>query len=102
MWNCTHFRHPTDEQLQFKADRQQMIVVAKKYIYTDIFFSNYYHLQSVRFELSIFFVIISVCVTFESQRNHSGTEFRVAVSRLGKKIQICLCVHVLFHVLLKT
>ena len=32
--------------------------------------------------LSIFFVIISVCVTFESG----------AVLRLGKKIQICVCV----------
>ena len=33
MWNCTHFRHPTDEQLQHS------------YI-----FSNYYNLQSVHFE----------------------------------------------------
>mgnify|MGYP000429939719 CR=1 FL=1 len=41
---------------------------------------------------SIFFVIISVCVTFESKHNYSGTEFRGAVSRLGKKIQICVCV----------
>ena len=42
--------------------------------------------------LSIFFVIISVCVTFESLRNYSGTEFRGAVSSLGKKIRICVCV----------
>jgi len=42
--------------------------------------------------LSIFFVIISVCVTFESWHNYSGTEFRGAVSRLRKKIQICVCV----------
>ena len=35
MWNCTHFRHPTDEQLG----------------HVDIFFSNYYNLQSVYFEL---------------------------------------------------
>ena len=34
MWNCTHFRHPTDEQLG----------------HVDIFFSNYYNLQSVYFE----------------------------------------------------
>ena len=34
LWNCTPFRHPTDEQLQHRV-----------YI-----FSNYYHLQSVRFE----------------------------------------------------
>ena len=34
MWNCTHFRHPTAEQL-----------------HTNIFVSNYYHLQSVCFEL---------------------------------------------------
>ena len=42
--------------------------------------------------LSIFFVIVSVCVTFESWHNYSGTEFRGAVSRLGKKIQIYVCV----------
>ena len=36
MWNCTHFRHPTDEQLG----------------HVDIFFSNYYNLQSVYFELN--------------------------------------------------
>ena len=42
--------------------------------------------------LSIFFVIISVCVTFNSWQEYSGTEFRGAVSRLGKKIQIRACV----------
>ena len=42
--------------------------------------------------LSIFFVIISVCVTFESWQDYSGTEFRGAVSRLGKKIPIRACV----------
>ena len=36
MWNCTHFRHPTDEQLG----------------HVDTFFSNYYNLQSVYFELN--------------------------------------------------
>ena len=35
LWNCTHFRHPTDEQLG----------------HVDIFFSNYYNLKSVYFEL---------------------------------------------------
>ena len=35
LWNCTPFRHPTDEQLG----------------HVDIFFSNYYNLQSVYFEL---------------------------------------------------
>ena len=35
LWNCTHFRHPTDEQLG----------------HVDIFFSNYDNLQSVYFEL---------------------------------------------------
>ena len=35
MWNCTDFRHPTDEQLR----------------HVDMFFSNYYNLQSVHFEL---------------------------------------------------
>jgi len=34
LWNCTHFRHPTDEQVQHS------------YI-----FSNYHNLQSVHFEL---------------------------------------------------
>ena len=34
MWNCTHFRHTTDEQLG--------------HVY--IFFSNYYNFQSVYFE----------------------------------------------------
>ena len=33
LWNCTDFRHPTDQQLQHS------------YI-----FSNYYNLQSVHFE----------------------------------------------------
>ena len=42
--------------------------------------------------LSIFFVIISVCVTFESYQDYSGSEFRGAVSRLGKRIQVCVCV----------
>ena len=36
LWNCTHFRHPTDEQLG----------------QVDIFFSNYYNLRSVYFELA--------------------------------------------------
>ena len=36
MWNCTHFRHPTDEQLG----------------HVDTFFSNYYNLKSVYFELN--------------------------------------------------
>ena len=35
LWNCTHFRHPTDEQLG----------------HVDIFVSSYYNLQSVHFEL---------------------------------------------------
>ena len=38
MWNCTHFRHPTDEQLQ----------------HVDIYiFSDLDDLQSVYFELDI-------------------------------------------------
>ena len=37
MWNCTHFRHPTDEQLG----------------HVDIFFSNYYYLLSVYFEFEL-------------------------------------------------
>ena len=35
LWNCTHFRHPTNEQLR----------------HVDIFFSDFYNLQSVHFEL---------------------------------------------------
>ena len=35
LWNCTHLRHPTDEQLG----------------HVNIFFSNYYNLQSVYFEM---------------------------------------------------
>ena len=35
MWNCTHFRRPTDEQLR----------------HVDIFFVNYYNLQSDHFKL---------------------------------------------------
>ena len=35
LWNRTNFRHPTDEQL----------------LHVDIFFSNYYNLKSVHFEL---------------------------------------------------
>ena len=45
--------------------------------------------------LSIFFFVMSICLTFESYRNYPGTEFRGAVSKLGKKIQIRGCVHVL-------
>ena len=40
MWSCTHFRHPTDEQLG----------------HADIFFSDYYNLQSVYFELNSLFL----------------------------------------------
>ena len=35
LWKCTHFRHPTDEQLG----------------HVNKFFSNYYNLQSVYFEM---------------------------------------------------
>ena len=42
--------------------------------------------------LSIFFVIMSVCLTFENSRDYPGTEFRGAVSKLGKKIEIEACV----------
>ena len=38
---------------------------------------------------SIYFAIMSVCLTFESSRNYPGTEFRGAVSTLEKNIQIC-------------
>ena len=42
--------------------------------------------------LSIFFVFMSVCLTFESWWDYPGTEFRGAVSKLGKKIEIRACV----------
>ena len=42
--------------------------------------------------LSIFFVTMSVCLTFESQRDYPGTEFRGATSKLRKKIPISACV----------
>ena len=37
---------------------------------------------------SIYFAIMSVCLTFESLRNYPGTEFRGAVPTLKKNIQI--------------
>ena len=45
LWNCTHFRHPTDEQLQHS------------YI-----FSNYYNLQSVHFELRLLYSLTHICL----------------------------------------
>ena len=44
LWNCTHFRHPTDEQLG----------------HVDIFFSNYYNLQSVYFEFKLNCIILQM------------------------------------------
>ena len=41
--------------------------------------------------LSIVYVIMSVCLTFESKRNYSGTEFTGAVSKLGEKIEKRRC-----------
>ena len=49
-------------------------------------------LKVASLRLSILFVIISVCVTFKSKQDYSEIEFRGAVSRLGKKIQIRACV----------
>ena len=47
--------------------------------------------------LSIFFVIISVCVTFESYQGYSGTEFkRCGVKARKENSNSRLCVHVLF------
>lgn len=42
----------------------------------------------VSLSVSIFFVIISACLTFEKWRDNSGTKFRGAVSKVGEKIQI--------------
>ena len=49
-------------------------------------------LKIARSSLYIFFVIMSICLTFESQRNYPETELRGAVLKLGKKIQIRGCV----------
>ena len=49
-------------------------------------------LKIVSSSLSIFFIIMAICLTFQSLRNYPGTEFRGAVSKLGKKIQIRGCV----------
>ena len=46
-------------------------------------------LKIVSSSFSIYFAIMSVCLTFESYRNYPGTEFRGAVSTLEKNIQIC-------------
>ena len=47
--------------------------------------------------LSIFFVIISDCVTFESYQGYSGTEFkRCGVKARKVNSNSRLCVHVLF------
>ena len=40
----------------------------------------------------IFFVIMSICLTFESWQNNPGTEFRGVVSKLENKIPIRACV----------
>ena len=57
MWNCTHFRHPTDEQLQHR------------YISS---FSNYYNLQSVHFELEKLISINFTAPGGYSQKNWVG------------------------------
>ena len=46
-------------------------------------------LKIVSSSFSIYFAIMSVCLTFESYRNYPGTEFRGAVLTLEKNIQIC-------------
>ena len=47
--------------------------------------------------LSIFIVIISVCVTFESQQGYSGAEFKRCSFKARKENSNSrLCVHVLF------
>ena len=46
-------------------------------------------LKIVSSSFSIYFAIMSVCLTFESWQNYLGTEFRGAVSTLEKNIQIC-------------
>ena len=44
--------------------------------------------------LSLFFVIMLICITFESSWDYPGTEFRGVLSKLarGMKIQSCGCV----------
>ena len=54
-------------------------------------------LKTANSSLSIFFVIISVCVIFESYQGYSGTEFkRCGVKARKENSNSRLCVHVVF------
>ena len=46
----------------------------------------------LKISISSLSVIMSICLTFESERNYPGGECRGAVSKLGKKYQIRVCV----------
>ena len=60
MWNCTHFRHPTDEQLG----------------HVDLFFSNCYNLQSVYFECMMFKALIAKWKVHNISYGASGKPWR--------------------------
>ena len=66
MWNCTHFRHPTDEQLG----------------HVDIFFSNYHNLQSVYLEL-----LFDANVSHEGVGNKTGTLMTILYENTQSCIQ---------------
>ena len=68
MWNCTHFRHPTDEQLG----------------HVDIFFSNYYNLQSVYFEFEL---ICKQQVSYPALLNVKSVGFHILL--LSVTIRYC-------------
>ena len=58
MWNCKHLRHPTDEQLG----------------HVDIFFSNYYNLQSVFFEFELKWKLKDAYNVTQAGRGGAGIE----------------------------
>ena len=70
MWNCTHFRHATDEQLG----------------QLDIFFSNYYNLQSVYFELGSCTKMEQQVITRSNDRMFHLTELTFSFMKNNKQL----------------
>ena len=60
---------------------------------TDIFFSNYYHLQSVRFEYQSFLTNIPSNLTCKASTNYPGIQLALAVliaaERKNLELKIC-------------
>ena len=46
--------------------------------------------------LSLFFIIMLICITFESSWDYTGAEFRGVVSKPARGIQSCGCVFTFF------